>query len=49
MDVTGRRVDEPYFSYDILIDFVYAMIEIIYEHAQNRHTKVEEGEKVGDN
>ena len=45
--VIGCRVDEPSFSSALLLAFVYAMMQIISEHAQNRHTKVEGRERGG--
>ena len=38
----------PLFFSDLLLVFVYAMMKIIYDHAQNRNTKVEGRERGGD-
>ena len=37
------------FSSSLLLASVYAIMKIIFDHAQNRHTKVEEMERFDDN
>ena len=45
--VIGHFIDKPSVSSYILLAFVYEILRLIFEHAQNRHTRGESREREG--